>query len=84
MCTYLLKGVADHVAIWDNDEFFIPLGKNTNMADTIAATMPPPGESLPTFPPKSGETRMEIGAHWRGGRGWASGDGHPYCYLQMK
>lgn len=40
MCTFLSKGVADYVAIWDVDEFFIPKGQYRNIIDVIEATEP--------------------------------------------
>ena len=48
MCLYLSKGVADHVAIWDVDEFFIPKGKFTSLLDVIRHTEAPEADLTPT------------------------------------
>jgi Glycosyltransferase family 92 len=80
MCFFLTKGVTDYVAVWDNDEFFIPKGKNKNMLDVIrAAESPTPLQSFPS----DDATFQHLKHTWKGGPGWADGYAHPFCYLQM-
>jgi hypothetical protein len=79
-CVYYLKGLADYVAVWDNDEFFIPKGAVTNIVDLVEASEPP----APLSMHPEGSDRYERMNTWEGGRGWATGDGHPYCYIQMQ
>jgi len=79
MCVYLAKGVTDYVGIWDVDEFFIPRGNNRNMLDAIRnaeATSPPIRDT-------SGVDLVDLRTKWKGGRGMADGDAHPFCYLQL-
>ena len=80
-CTYFSKGVADYVAIWDFDEFFIPRGKNKNLLDVIENAYQ--AEPLdPEISRKFAESNSD-NSLWTGGRGWADGNGHPFCFLQV-
>jgi hypothetical protein len=74
MCTYFSKGVADYVAVWDFDEFFIPMGKHQNILDIIG---------VHDVSPRSPVHRDGYASpdDWKGGRGLADYDGHPLCYL---
>ena len=80
-CTYFSKGVADHVAIWDFDEFFIPKGTNRNMLDVIdnAHALNPLDPAISS----AYQTSSTAKADWKGGRGWADHAGHPLCNLQL-
>lgn len=82
-CTYYSKGVADYVAIWDFDEFFIPRGKNKNLLDLIDNTHPTAPLDIEIA--KTHEKSNTNNEMWKGGPGpgWASGNGHPYCFLQI-
>ena len=75
LCGYYSKGVADHVGIWDFDEFFVPRGKNRNILDVIDNAYSVIGVS----PDAQNGT---VGRP--GGPGWADGKDHPYCYMQIK
>lgn len=82
-CTYYSKGVSDYVAIWDFDEFFIPRGKNKNLIDLVDSTHAPAPldiEIANTY--AKANTNNEL---WKGGPGpgWANGNGHPYCFIQI-
>lgn len=79
MCLYLAKGVADYVAIWDVDEYFIPKPPHHTIMDVIRlAESPTP---LQPFSPTADP--FQVFPTWKGGRGWADLDGHPFCYLMM-
>ena len=84
-CTYFSKGVADNVGIWDFDEFFIPKGENKNLLDVIEKAASP--NKLDIFDRKnvtnSGSSSGSGSADWTGGRGWADGSAHPYCFLKL-
>ena len=41
MCLYLSKGVADYLAIWDIDEYFIPKFPHNSIMDVINAAENP-------------------------------------------
>ena len=75
MCLYLNKGMTDYVAVWDVDEFFIPKGKSKDMLDAVGAMEP-----LTTLVPATEDWRA---LHNAGARGYADGDPHPFCYIQM-
>ena len=81
-CSYFAKGVADNVAVWDFDEFFIPKGGNKNILDVIDRA----NSNGPLDPDVSGRfTELKApNADWRGGPGWADGNAHPFCFLQMR
>jgi hypothetical protein len=82
MCTYLAKGNADYVGVWDFDEFFIPRGTNKNILDVLKKMDYSP--NLPYSHP-AGISSMELYKQgWKGGRGLADGDGHPFCYLSLE
>lgn len=80
MCMYYAKGMADYVAIWDVDEFFIPHGENKNLLNLIAAadTM----ETIPNrYPDRTNLTLAK--QSYVSQRGMADGHGHPLCYIQL-
>ena len=81
MCMYYSKGVADYVGVWDFDEFFQPMGKNKNLLDVLRAMGDPKG-IIQNFHPKDADPD-QIQLTWKGGRGVADGDGHPFCYLLL-
>ena len=81
MCSYYAKGSANYVGVWDYDEFFLPKGKYRNIPDILIAMGDPKGivknfHSLNADP-------VEVEGTWKGGRGLADGNGHPYCYLLL-
>jgi hypothetical protein len=79
MILYLTKGVVDYLAIWDIDEYFIPRLPYNNILEVIhAAESPVP---LKPYPPET--SLLELSHHFKGGRGWADGDAHPFCYLMI-
>ena len=71
------------MGVWDFDEFFIPRAPHKTILDVIAATVPPPGAPPPPPPLRPGATKGANAAAERG-PGWAGGDAHPYCYLQLR
>ena len=79
MCLYLTKGMVDYLAVWDIDEYFIPQLPHHSISDVIRAAEAP--QPLEPLPPSSNP--FELVNTWRGGRGWADGDGHPFCYLRL-
>ena len=81
-CAYFSKGVADNVAVWDFDEFFIPKGNNKNMLDLIDNS----NSNGPLDPEVSGKFSEQVGPNpsWRGGPGWADQNAHPYCFLEIR
>ena len=81
MCSYYSKGAADYVGVWDFDEFFQPMGKNKNLLDVLRAMGDPKG-IIQNFHPKDADPD-QIQLTWKGGRGVADGDGHPFCYLLL-
>lgn len=81
ICMYFAKGMADYVAIWDIDEFFIPLGENRNIVDLLARI--DTVEDLP-YPYESNAQGKQVETDWSPRqRGMASGQGHPLCYIQL-
>ena len=81
-CAYFSKGVADNVAVWDIDEFFIPKGENKNMLDLIDSSNsdgPLDSEVSRKFAGQEGQN-----SRWHGGRGWADDNAHPYCFLEIR
>ena len=80
MCLYLTKGMVDYLAIWDVDEYFIPMLPHHTIMDVIRAQE----ASKPMIPLNESENdAWELTTSWKGGPGWADGDAHPFCYLQM-
>jgi hypothetical protein len=80
MCLYLTKGMVDYLAIWDVDEYFIPMLPHHTLMDVIRA-QEAPGPLTPLVEAESDP--WQLVNTWRGGPGWADGDGHAFCYLQM-
>ena len=79
--TFYLKGVADHIGVWDTDEFFIPRGENQNLLDVIDNSYSPFPEHLN----QSYATSHRRDPHlWPGGKGWAIDDGHPFCGIRLQ
>ena len=78
-CLYYSKGVADYVGIWDVDEFFIPKLPYNSITDVLRAMESP--RQIPPPPKDADISQIYVG--WKGGRGLADGDGHPYCYLSL-
>lgn len=87
-CTYFAKGMADYVAVWDLDEYFIPRGANRDLLDLV--------ESLDTYRRHTRPWQQSYAAvhgqrsllerylaGWQGGRGMADGDAHPLCFIQL-
>ena len=81
-CTYYSKGVADYVGIWDLDEFFIPKGTNKNLLNVISNAYPE--KTLDHDIPRRFNENTSLDKKWPGGRGWADGSGHPFCFLQLR
>jgi hypothetical protein len=79
MCLYLAKGVADYVAVWDTDEYFIPKPPHHTIMDVIRSAESP--QPLQPFP--NDTDVFALSANWKGGRGWADGHAHPFCYLHL-
>ena len=79
MCLYLSKGVADYVGVWDLDEFFIPRLPYNNMIDVIRSMESP----VPISYPDMNGVFSSTSRTWKGGRGLADGDGHPFCYISL-
>lgn len=82
LCTYYSKGLADYVGIWDFDEFFIPKGSNKNLLEVISNAYPE--KTLDPEIPRVFNENISVDKTWPGGRGWADGNGHPACYLQIR
>ena len=79
MCLYLVKGVVDYMAIWDIDEYFIPRFPHQSIMDVIRAVESP----QPLAPLPNDTNLVELQRNWKGGRGWADGDAHPFCFLML-
>ena len=80
-CTYYAKGVADHVAIWGFDDFFIPKGTNKNMLDVIySAYFNPIIYPKISLGKKSHESSVDITR----GPGLADINNHSLCYIEIK
>lgn len=79
MCLYFTKGVADYLAVWDVDEYFIPKPPNFSILDVIRRA----DSSLPLAPVASDIDPFVMEKQWKGGKGWADGEGHPLCYLML-
>ena len=76
-CLYLGKGMAEHMMFQDVDEFFIPAVGVASIPAAIAAAQ----ASKELTPLSAGADTSDAAQRWRGGRGLADSDGHPYCYL---
>lgn len=76
MCLYFAKGMADYVAIWDVDEFFIPHGKNKDLLDLLDGV---DDIEIPTNRLVSRESAVLTSSS----KGMADGHGHPLCYIQL-
>jgi hypothetical protein len=79
MCLYLTKGMVSYLAVWDIDEYFIPQLPHHTIMDVIRAAEAP--KPLVPLPPSANP--FELVNTWIGGRGWADGDAHPFCYLRL-
>ena len=79
MCLYLTKGMVDYLAVWDIDEYFIPQLPSHSIQEVIQSAE----SRQPLSPLPSTADPFELVDSWRGGRGWADGDGHPFCYLRL-
>jgi hypothetical protein len=81
---YLAKGQADYLLLLDIDEFFIPKRSFKSIMDVIRSIEPGYGQSLKH---KKLSTKTEILKEqrdtWKGGRGWADGEAHPFCYINI-
>ena len=77
-CLYLSKGVADYLGVWDLNEFFVPRSPHNSVMDVVRSVSTPNSSSL--------DLNAVVGhtaATWTGGRGWADGNAHPFCYLNL-
>ena len=83
MCLYLTKGMVDYLAIWDIDEYFIPKLPHHTVMDVIHAQEAPAGGRGMTPLVEAESDAWQLTNSWKGGPGWADGDGHAFCYLQM-
>jgi hypothetical protein len=81
MCLYFTKGLAEYLAIWDIDEYFIPKPPHSTISQVISSMDISPRESLTPIPPSA--NIFELAKNWSGGRGWADAEGHPLCYFMM-
>ena len=77
LCTYYAKGVADHVALWGFDDFFIPKGTNKNMLDVIDNAYSNPMSNI-------GGEKSDRRVSSARGLGWADKHNHPLCYMEIK
>jgi hypothetical protein len=81
MCLYSAKGVADYVSVLDIDEYLIIKEPSlSSIADLILSVDVHPLRRLEidsTVPLSQQVTT------WRGGVGWADGDAHPLCFMQL-
>ncbi|CAE7527758.1 unnamed protein product, partial [Symbiodinium microadriaticum] len=68
-------GVADYLAIWNIDDFFIPKTPYIAIADVIRRA--DADGPLTTVPVDVNALQKK----WKGGKGWADGDGHPLCFF---
>ena len=75
--TYLSKGVADYVAVWDFKEFFIPRGTHQNLRDLLTAL------ESPTRPTPKSSSAVAVLEGAAGTRGMADIDHHPFCSLLL-
>lgn len=82
---YLAKGQADYLLILDVDELFIPKGSFNSIMDVIHSIEPEIGQSLKhiNLSTKT-EILKELRDNWKGGRGWADKEAHPFCYINIK
>ena len=79
MCLFLSKGVADYLAIWDVDEYFIPKPPNYSIIDVIRRA----DAADPLAPLPKDVDPWAMARDWKGGKGWADGEGHPLCYFML-
>lgn len=77
-CLYLAKGAADHLGVWDLNEYFVPRPPHSSVLDVVRAAAAPPGSN-----PSPSDVSGATAASWVGGRGWADGNSHPFCYLSL-
>lgn len=81
ICMYYAKGMADYVAIWDIDEFFIPLGENRDLLSLIDKM--DPVEEI-DYPYDVNTDLTTLQKSWNPDqKGMASNQGHPFCYMQL-
>ena len=76
---YLAKGAAEYLGVWDINEFFVPRLPHSTVLDVINSVSTPNGEVL-SVDSVSGATANS----WKGGRGLADGNAHPFCYLNLQ
>ena len=79
MCLYLVKGVVDYMAIWDIDEYFIPRYPHQSIMDVVRAVESP----VPLKPLPDTTEPFDMHGNWSGGRGWADGEAHPFCFIML-
>eukprot|EP01035_Chromulina_nebulosa_P017951 gene17951-23578_t len=80
---FLAKGQADYLAVFDIDEFFIPMLNHKTIQDVIFTVDISPFESLPLHNEFTHEKLLKKQSIWMGGKGWADKDIHPLCYLAL-
>jgi hypothetical protein len=82
MCLFYTKGLAEYIAIWDIDEYFIPKLPHSTISDVIHTMDIGPRESLQPIV-SSTQDIIKLSKNWTGGRGWADQEAHPLCYFMM-
>lgn len=82
MCMYLSRGVADYIAIWDIDEYFIPKPPLNSIMDLVRSVDLPVEQMRRLMPKDDAELYRQLQT-WKGGRGFADDDMHPFCYIML-
>jgi hypothetical protein len=83
MCLFAAKGVADYVAVLDADEYLILKDDKLSVVnDVISLVDVHPLHRLHSLSNVPLTIEM-LQRHWKGGKGWADGDAHPLCFMQL-
>jgi hypothetical protein len=78
MCTYLSRGMARYVGVWDFDEFLYLKGNISNIS-SLLRMVDNPAEDFPKYL-RYGNASSPA---WSPARSMADGHEHPFCYLKL-
>jgi hypothetical protein len=81
-CLYYAKGMADYVAVWDFDEYFIPKPPHNSIMDVVRSLSEP--FSLAPHTAATAVDARTAQLQWNGAApGYATADGHALCYFLL-
>ncbi|RYH29751.1 hypothetical protein EON65_07410 [archaeon] len=80
LCLYYAKGMADYIAIWDVDEFFV---LNNPKYKTVVDLIEDVDSIEVPSNPYIGKSLAVINATYKTSKGMADNHAHPLCYIQL-